>query len=182
MSRFPAVFRPPAFASWPSCSRRGVGPPSRSAYRPKRAGPRRGYRVSHARATAGMGALSTPRTTVLYPTAHPQQSAPAALSAARPCTPLQHPINEAHDNEASTRVHAIHPSGFPLARGRPDGTSSPSAFPRASHPADQEPDNARRGGDRSPSTDLNTLYDISRTSNQRIYSKRATSCRTGDSC
>jgi len=29
-----------------------------------------------------------------------------------------------------------------------------SAFPRASHPADQEPDDARRGGDRPSSTDL----------------------------
>ena len=27
MSRFPAAFRPPAFASWPSCSRRGFGLP-----------------------------------------------------------------------------------------------------------------------------------------------------------
>ena len=33
MSRFPVVFRPPAFASWSSCSRRGVRPSSRSAYR-----------------------------------------------------------------------------------------------------------------------------------------------------
>ena len=30
---FPAAFRPPAFASRSSCSRRGVGPSSRSAYR-----------------------------------------------------------------------------------------------------------------------------------------------------
>jgi hypothetical protein len=30
--RFPAVFRPPAFASWASCSRHGIQPPSRSAY------------------------------------------------------------------------------------------------------------------------------------------------------
>ena len=29
-----------------------------------------------------------------------------------------------------------------------------SAFPRASHPADQEPDNARQGGDRPTTTDL----------------------------
>jgi hypothetical protein len=33
MSRFPAAFRPPAFASRSSDSRRGVGPSSRSAYR-----------------------------------------------------------------------------------------------------------------------------------------------------
>jgi hypothetical protein len=33
VSRFPVAFRPPAFASRSSCSRRGVGPSSRSAYR-----------------------------------------------------------------------------------------------------------------------------------------------------
>ena len=32
---FPVAFRPPAFASRPSCSRRGVPPSSRSAYRPQ---------------------------------------------------------------------------------------------------------------------------------------------------
>jgi hypothetical protein len=48
--RFPVAFRPPAFASRSSCSRRGIGPSSRSAYRTRqqRAGPRRGYRVPHA--------------------------------------------------------------------------------------------------------------------------------------
>jgi hypothetical protein len=42
-------------------------------------------------------------------------------------------------HEASPRVQQFHPSGLPLARGRPDGTGRPWAFPRASHPADQEP-------------------------------------------
>jgi len=36
LSRFPAAFRRPALASWSSCSRRGVGLSSRSAYRPAR--------------------------------------------------------------------------------------------------------------------------------------------------
>jgi hypothetical protein len=35
VSRFPVVFRPPAFASRSSDTRRGVGLSSRSAYRPK---------------------------------------------------------------------------------------------------------------------------------------------------
>ena len=35
-SRFPVAFRLPAFASWSSDSRRGVGPSSRSAYRHSR--------------------------------------------------------------------------------------------------------------------------------------------------
>ena len=33
LSRFPAAFRPPAFASWASCSRPGIRLSSRSAYR-----------------------------------------------------------------------------------------------------------------------------------------------------
>jgi hypothetical protein len=33
MSRFPVAFRPPAFASWPSIARWGVGPSLRLAYR-----------------------------------------------------------------------------------------------------------------------------------------------------
>ncbi len=53
---FPVAFRPPAFASRSSFARRGVGPSSRSAYRPL-AGPRRGYPVPHTRATTGLGAL-----------------------------------------------------------------------------------------------------------------------------
>ena len=59
--------------------------------------------------------------------------------------PAALPIGQGSHNEASTRVHAIRPSGLPLACGRPDGTGRPWAQPRASHPADQEPDNARRG-------------------------------------
>src|SRR5918992_2122580 len=53
--------------------------------------------------------------------------------------PAALPIDRVLPYEASTRVHAIHPSGLPLACGRPDGTGRPWAFPRASHPADQEP-------------------------------------------
>jgi hypothetical protein len=60
-------------------------------------------------------------------------------TAAGPSTPLRHPIGGALPYEASTELHAIHPSGLPLACGRPDGTGRPWAFPRASHPADREP-------------------------------------------
>jgi hypothetical protein len=61
------------------------------------------------------------------------------FAAASPCTPPHFPSTRFSPHEASTRVHAIHPSGLPLACGRPDGTGRPWAFPRASHPADQEP-------------------------------------------
>jgi len=67
-------------------------------------------------------------------------------------TPASHPAGLLL-HEASTRVQAIHPSGLPLARSSPGGTGAASAFPRASNPADEEPDDARRGGDRPSSTD-----------------------------
>ena len=101
---------------------------------------------------------------------------------ASPCTPLQHPTGGAPLDEASTRVQAIHPSGLPLACDRPDGTGRPWAFPRASHPADQEPNDARRGGDRPSSTDRNyTLNSHQSISNPVVHSIRATSRRTSDS-
>ena len=43
-----------------------------------RLGPRRGYRVPHARAATGVGALYTPRTAVLIPTGGDYRPAPAA--------------------------------------------------------------------------------------------------------
>ena len=125
-TRFPAAFRPPAFASRSSCSRRGVGPSSRSAYRPT-TGPRRGYRVPHARAATGVGALYTPRTAVLIPTDRGSRPAPAASQRPVPAPDVL-PINRVSLNEASTRVHAIHPSGLPLACGHPDGTGRPWAL------------------------------------------------------
>jgi hypothetical protein len=152
LSRFPVAFRPPAFASRSSDSRRGIRPPSRSAYRPNSAGPRRDYRVPHARATTGLGALSTPRTTVLIPT----EDRPQPASAAPPRLVL-------------TPRYNLHPAGLRLTRHQrgfkqftrpifpspvaPGWNGNPWAFPRASNPAGQEPDDARRGGDRPPSTD-----------------------------
>src|ERR1019366_5764349 len=76
------------------------------------------------------------------------------FAAASPCTPPYFPSTGISLHEASTRVQALRPSGLPLACGHPDGTGRPWTFPRASHPADQEPDNARRGGATPSSTDL----------------------------
>jgi hypothetical protein len=116
MFRFPAAFRPPAFASRPSDTRRGVGPSSRSAYRTAAPpGPRRGYHVPHARAATGVGALSTPGTTVLTRTAYGLRPAPAASRRPVPAPRSNVPSARLGAHEASTRVHAIHPSGLPLA-------------------------------------------------------------------
>ena len=80
MPRFPAAFPLPALAFWSSCSRRGIGRSLRSPYQcaRRRTGPRRGFRVSHARAAIGVGALSTPGTTVLALTGVAHRPAPAA--------------------------------------------------------------------------------------------------------
>jgi hypothetical protein len=66
---------------------------------------------------------------VLIPAGRTPQPASAAFSAASPYTSLQHPPREAPLDEASTRVQAIHPSGLPLTRGRPDGTRRRFGFP-----------------------------------------------------
>jgi hypothetical protein len=115
VSRFPAAFPPPAFASWSSCSRRGTGPSSRSADRTQGSGPRRGFHVPHARATTGVGALYIPGTTVLTRTGHDHQPASAASQRHVPAPRHNHHRCEAPLDETSTRVQAIHPSGLPLA-------------------------------------------------------------------
>ena len=164
MSRCPAAFRLPAFASRSSHSRRGTQPSSRSAYRPT-AGPRRGYRVPHARVATGLGALCSPRTTVLIPAGARPQPASAAFSTASPRTPPRQPIMRRlcitrHQREFKRFTRPVFPS--PVT---PGWNGSASAFPRASHPADQ-PSDARRGGDRPPSTDLEQhSRHIRRTSN-----------------
>ncbi len=152
MSRFPAAFRPPAFASRSSDSRRGIGPSSRSAYRPK-AGPRRGYRVPHARATTGVGAPSTPRTAVLIPAKSSPWPAPAASRRPVPAPRYNIPPSGALLHEASTRVQAIHPSGLPLACS-PRMERAPLGFPPSFEPRRQITDDARRGGARPSSTGL----------------------------
>ena len=106
-----------------------LGPPHGRLTGPKTAGPRRGYRVPHARATTGVGALYTPGTAVLIPAGGDSPTGACRITAARPFPRPQHPTWRGSHNEASTRVQAIHPSGLPLACRRPDGTSSRLGFP-----------------------------------------------------
>src|SRR4029077_13606621 len=58
----------------------------------------------------GQGALFTPGTAVRSRPATTFRPAPAASLRPVPTAPLKHPIGEVHFHEASTRVHAIHPS------------------------------------------------------------------------
>ena len=196
----------------------------RWAYRTSPPGPRRGLpRFARTSCDRG-GCLLCPEDGGALPGWADFPADACRFPAASPYAPLPHPIGGADRNETSTEVHAIHPSGLPLACGprmeraplgfclmlrTPPGTpathvrprpghehgpgttpsifveppnnafthmratsrrrpvrSSPrppppgwkraaaSAFPRASHPADQEPDDARQGGDRPSSTDL----------------------------
>ena len=116
MSRFPAAFRPPAFASRSPCSRPGAGPSSRSAYRPPPGSrTRTGFpRSAPARYDRG-GCPLYPRDGGARPGRMPCPAVACRFPAASPCTPLLHPTGGATHHEASTRVHAIHPSGLPLA-------------------------------------------------------------------
>jgi len=152
VSRFPAAFPLPAFASWSSCPAGELSSPHGRPTEPTGSGPRRGFRVSHARATTGVGAPSTPRTTVLTLTGVAHRPASAA-SQRRVLAPRHnlHSCGTLH-HEASTRgshkfARPIFPS--PVA---PGWNGRPWASPRASHPAITR--SARRGGDRPSSTSL----------------------------
>jgi hypothetical protein len=159
MSRFPAAFRLPAFASRSSDSRQGIGPSSRSAYRTQRIRTLTGLPRS-ARTSYGRGGC------LLYPEdgdAHPvDSSSPAGacrFPAASPYTPLQHPISGASDNEASTKVQAIHPSGLPLACGSRMERAPLGFSPELRTPPTQEPTTHVRVGtglEHKPGTTLTT--------------------------
>jgi hypothetical protein len=133
--RFPVAFRPPAFASWSSDARQGVGPSLRSAYRTRGSGPRRGYHVPHARAATGVGASSIPGTGGALPAERPPPAGTCRVLSGQSLhpAPTSHP-HGATDHETSTEVHAIHPSGLPLAcdprMGRAPLGSPPSFEPR----------------------------------------------------
>ncbi len=95
MSRFPAAFRPPAFAF-----RVILFPPGNWAFltvglpAPPDIGPGRGYHVPHLRDMTGLGALSTPGTAMLSrPDAVPGSHLP--LLSGQSLHPLPHPTGEA---------------------------------------------------------------------------------------
>jgi hypothetical protein len=128
-----------------SCSRPGTGPSLRPAYRaPLGARTRTGLPRSAPASNGRAGCPLYPGDGGAHPGRMPCPAVACRFSAASPCTPLPHPTGEAPFYEASTRVHAIHPSGLPLTCGLPDGTAGPWAFPCAPHPA--VTGSARQGG------------------------------------
>ena len=132
MPRFPAAFRLPAFASRSSHPRRGVGPPSRSAYRAKGPDPDGVTTFRTHEPRPGRASL-IPRGRWCSPGQAQSPAGTRRFAAASPCTPLQHPIHGAGVDEASTEIHAIHPSGLPLACD-PRMERAPSGFPPSSEP------------------------------------------------
>jgi len=86
-SRFPAAFRPPAFASWASCSRHGIQLPLRSAYRRSRTGPWRVFHVPHAWDAAGEGRPLYPGDGSAHTAAYAPRPPPAASQRRVPYLP-----------------------------------------------------------------------------------------------
>jgi hypothetical protein len=81
LSRFPAAFRLPAFASWSSISRWGIGPSLRSAYRgtEMNPGPNGVVTLRMHEMRPGTGALYTPETVVLSRSERNHRPPPAAF-------------------------------------------------------------------------------------------------------
>jgi len=181
-SRFPAAFRPPAFASRSSDSRRGVGPSSRSAYRPT-AGPRRGYRVPHARAATGEGALCTPGTTVLTPAGDRAWPAFAASQRQRPCTPppALH-LAGLHITRHQRRFKQFTRPVFPSPAAARMERAAASAFPRASHPADRSRTTHVGVGTGQLSTDLEQRSTTSADLQSSVFAHNVRPRRRNDPC
>ena len=93
MSRFPAAFRLPAFASRSSDSRRGVGPSLRSADRTRSSGPRRGLPRSARTSYDRGGCLLYPEDGDTHPAGPSSPTGACRFAATSPCTPPQPSID-----------------------------------------------------------------------------------------
>jgi hypothetical protein len=149
---------------------RPTGPPK------DRAGPRRGFHVPHAQDTTGVGALYSPGTVVpSRPTTiiglHLARLNAVSLHRATSSITARLRLTS-HQRGFKQFARPVFPS--PVASG---WIASPSAFPRASHPA--LAGGARRGGDGSLKHGSETSSTASAEPPiSRVYLKRATSCRT----
>ena len=177
MSRFPVAFRPPAFASRSSDSRRGIGPSLRSAYRARGPDPD-GVTTFHTHELR-------PGWSPLYPEdggAHPGWDIPSPgtcrFSATSPYTLLQHPTLRGSYLRGINRGSRYSPVRSSPRLWPPDGTASPRAFPRASHPAGRT---GRRTSGKGQANEHGPGTTHSTSAEPPIcvvHSMRATSCRT----
>ena len=116
MSRFPAAFRPPAFASWPSCSRRGFGLPHSRPTGQQRCRISTGFtRSTRARNDRGGRPLYPGDGGVL-----PVEGSLINRHLPLPSGQSLHPAGTSHRRDPNvTRHHRgfthVHPSGLPLA-------------------------------------------------------------------
>ena len=115
-----------------SCSRPGTGPSSRSAYQAPCAWTRTGFPRSALTRYGRVGCLLDPGDGGALPAGCRARSSPAASQRPVPAPRATASHRGATLHEASTEVHAIHPSGLPLAcsprMGRePSGVSLCSA-------------------------------------------------------
>jgi hypothetical protein len=144
MPRFPAAFRLPAFASRSSHSRRGVGPPSRSAYRAKARTPTGLLRSARTSCDRG-GRLLYPEDDGAHPARHSPRPAPAASQRPVPTPRYNIPSTglalTRHQQRFTQFTRPVFPS--PVT---PGWNGHPRAFPRAPNPAITG--DARRGRDR----------------------------------
>ncbi len=158
--RFPAAFRPPAFASWASCSRHGIPPPSRSAYHhtPGRDGPD-GVSTFRTHETRPGRVPALPRER-----RYPRDRRTSSVAACRFATarslssPPPRPDPGSCRNEASPLVHSRSPfrsSPYLLLPGR---NGRPWASLWASYPAITSHARQRRGPVQD--TDRSHVFDI----------------------
>ena len=105
---FPSPYGAPAFASWASCSRQGIPPPSRLAYR-HRAPDLTGFPRSACASSDRGGRPLDPEASGVHTAGENCPAAACRSSTARPCTPVLIPSAGALGNEASAGVHSRSP-------------------------------------------------------------------------
>ena len=156
--RFPASFRPPAFASWASCSRQGVEPSSRSAYHHQRWRTRTGLPRSPRMRYSRVGCPLDPGGDGVHTVIDESLTAVCRLSAASPF------------------VSPVLTFGLPLTCS-PRTVREPLGFSLSFAPGNYSPRTSGRGPISDTDRELR-LGHLHPTSNRRTHSTRATSCRT----